>query len=97
MNWIKSYQEFMITIGVIVLIALMFYVKIVKGTKGERVLKRIIRFIRRKKKAKKNDNVTPDSEIGAILNAIGEHYEIIDYSVSVRKGTIKITLKRKVK
>ena len=82
-----NYQEIMIIIGVFLLLGSLFYQKVVKGTRLEVLFKRIIRI-------KKKDKFKFDSEIVDILNAIGDKYVIINYTVNRKDGTIRLNIKR---
>lgn len=84
-----TYQDFLIIIGVFILLGLLFYQKLIKGTNVEGVIKKLL------KKAKKTKLSKSESEVLEIVNLIGNKYEIISYTVT--KKIIKLTLKRKEK
>jgi len=84
-----NYQDILITIGVFILLGLLFYQKLIKGTSVEGVIKKLL------KKAKKTKLSKSESEVLEIVNLIGNKYEIISYTVT--KKIIKLTLKRKEK
>lgn len=91
-----EYQSFMITLGIVLVMGLIFYTKIIKGTIVEDAFKGLFRWIiGRKKKGDKKTEIKYESEIADIINAIGDKYDILQYTVHKKDGTITLKLKKK--